>query len=250
MCAIALSVAACDTIDVRDTSEQATASFTDTLTITTSTELRLVGINGSVVAAGDAPDGLVQIVGTRRVRSESIADARERLADIEVTIEEIGAVVAVTTTHRREPNGRAYEVDYTIFVPPSFGVDITQANGTVSVARIQSAVVIDNTNGAVDALTNGDLDIAVANGAIEADATVPSGGTINLASVNGEVSLAIPTNTSAVFAAAIVNGTIELDNLQLDEQTITANEVNGRLGAGNGTITLRVTNGGIRAIGR
>jgi Toastrack DUF4097 len=242
---------ACSGLGPSDTDIDATAEFADTLAITTSTRLVLRGINGTVAVTGNMPAGTVIVEGMRRVRSDRIDDARDRLNDISVRITELGNAINVTTEHLEDPDGRSYEVDYRVFVPPTFQVDVEQVNGEIRVLELRDGIVINSVNGSVDATqVSGNLQVNVTNGAIEADVTLRAGGVVDLSTVNGDLSLTIPASTSSTLEATIVNGSIEITNLLLDGQTITSSRVTGTLGGGNGTITLTVTNGGISAIGR
>lgn len=241
---------ACSGLGPNDTDIDATAAFADTLAITTSTRLVLRGINGTVAVTGNMPAGTVIVEGVRRVRSDNIDDARDRLNDISVRIGELGDAVNVTTEHLEDPDGRSYEVDYRVFVPPTFQVDVEQVNGEIRVQELHE-VVVNSVNGSVDATdVSGNLRVNVTNGAIAADVTLRPGGVVDLHTVNGDVGLTIPASTSSTLEAMVVNGSIKITNLLLNGQTITSSRVTGTLGGGNGTITLTVTNGGIEAIGR
>jgi len=242
---------ACSGLGPNDTDIEATAAFADTLAITTSTRLVLRAINGTVAVTGNMPAGTVIVEGVRRVRSDNIDDARDRLNDISVRIAELGNVVNVTTEHLEDPDGRSYEVDYRVFVPPAFQVDVEQVNGEIRIQELRDEIVVNSVNGSVEATNvSGNLRVNLTNGPIDADATLRGGGGVDLRTVNGDVSLTIPAGTSSTLEAMVVNGSIEITNLLLNDQTITSSRVTGTLGGGNGTIKLTVTNGGIEAIGR
>ena len=242
---------ACSGLGPNDTDIEATAEFADTLTITTSTLLVVEAINGTVAVTGDQPAGTVIVEGVRRVRSDGLQDAQDRLNDISVRVTELGNAINVTTEHLQDPDGRSYEVDYRIFVPPTFEVDVEQVNGEIDVQELRVGIVVNSVNGGVDVIdVSGDLRVNVTNGAIDASVTMRAGGIVDLRTVNGGIALDVPTNTSSTLEATVVNGSIEITNLLLNGQTITSSRVTGTLGGGDGTITLNVTNGGIEAIGR
>jgi len=79
--------------------------------------------------------------------------------------------------------------------------------------------------------------------------TVPSHLNIAVDNVNGSIVLDIPQNTSAEFFASLVNGSISLQNLTLHNRVATSKSLQGRLGDGQGMITLRTTNGNIDVSG-
>lgn len=248
---VSFIAAACSGLGPSDTDIDATAEFADTLTITTSTLLVVDAINGTVSVTGDQPAGTVIVEGVRRVRSDRLDDAQERLNDISVRIAELGNAINVTTEHLKDPDGRSYEVDYRISVPPTLQVDVEQVNGEIKIQELRNTVSVHSVNGGVDATDiSGDLRVNVTNGTINAAVTMRAGGNVDLQSVNGGISLSVPANTSSTLEATVVNGSIDITNLLLNGQTITSSRVTGTLGGGDGTITLTVTNGGIEAIGR
>ena len=60
----------------------------------------------------------------------------------------------------------------------------------------------------------------------------------------------IPKSTSATVDARIVNGLIAVRGLDLSRLTVSNRSISGRLGSGDGTITLRVVNGNLSLIGK
>ncbi|MDH3267535.1 MAG: hypothetical protein OEM46_01655 [Ignavibacteria bacterium] len=79
--------------------------------------------------------------------------------------------------------------------------------------------------------------------------TVPSHLNIVVDNINGSIVLEILQNTSAEFFASLVNGSISLQNLTLHNRVATSKSLQGRLGDGQGMITLRTTNGNIDVSG-
>jgi len=79
--------------------------------------------------------------------------------------------------------------------------------------------------------------------------SVPAQLNIAVDNVNGSIALDIPQNTSADFSASLVNGSISLQNLTLHNRVTTSKSLQGRLGDGQGMISLRTTNGNIDVLG-
>jgi len=79
--------------------------------------------------------------------------------------------------------------------------------------------------------------------------TVPSHLNLVVNNVNGSIALDIPQSTSAEFFASLVIGSISLQNLTLYNRVATSKSLQGRLGEGEGTITLKTTNGNIDVSG-
>ena len=96
---------------------------------------------------------------------------------------------------------------------------------------------------------NGNLDINLTNGEVSCNMMLPENGSCEITSINAKITLQIPQNTSADFAAGVLNGTVSVTNLDLQNLQSTNNFVNGLLGDGNGTIKLEAVNGVINASG-
>ena len=67
--------------------------------------------------------------------------------------------------------------------------------------------------------------------------------------VNGNITLDLPTNTSAEFSANVNSGSIVISNLVLQSEVITPTSVTGTLGNGEGEISLETVTGDINVSG-
>jgi hypothetical protein len=194
--------------------------------------LRLEGVNGRVRIEGSYDSASVLVAGERIVKSDSDEDARRHLEYLEVRIEELGDELAVRTIQPENSSGRNYQVNYTISLPGSWSVEVSELNGNVILSDIHGSARVD-----------------LMNGAIEADLVLPMDGEIDLQTVNGEIDLDIPARTSAQFSADIVNGSINVSGLTLRNEVKTRNSLQGTLGEGRGQVSLRTTNGRINVKG-
>jgi DUF4097 and DUF4098 domain-containing protein YvlB len=140
--------------------------------------------------------------------------------------------ILVETIQPEQTGGRNYTVVYTITVPQRFDVSVTNVNGDVNPRQILGNVSVELTNGQIDS-----------------QVTLPRDGTIDLATTNGSITLRIPQNTGAAFSANVTNGNISVTNLNLQGQVSTSNSLQGTLGDGRGTISLRAVNGNISVTG-
>ena len=95
----------------------------------------------------------------------------------------------------------------------------------------------------------GNSAVSLVNGQIIAKITLPLNGSIEMANVNGNIELEIPTNTSAEFSAGLVNGNITITNLVLQNQVSSSTSLTGTFGNGEGTIALATVNGNINTTG-
>lgn len=76
------------------------------------------------------------------------------------------------------------------------------------------------------------------SGTLDSEITLPVDGTIDLHTVNGNINLAIPADTSAELSAHVIFGSISVSTLLLQNETSTSDFLIGTLGDGQGTITL------------
>ncbi|MBN2424434.1 MAG: DUF4097 family beta strand repeat protein [Calditrichaceae bacterium] len=70
-------------------------------------------------------------------------------------------------------------------------------------------------------------------------------GTCNLASLHGDISLAIPDHTSSLVSAYAASGEIKYSGLVFNSVTISGQTMTGVLGSGDGMIDLRTDDGDI-----
>lgn len=232
------------------TDQIAEASFSYEIPITGQSIFQIEAINGSIKFAGGLTQGVV-VRGVRAVGSETIEDAEERLAGLEVGITEGGSTILVETIQPDNTEGRNYTIDYEIILPETLESVVLQVNGTIAIEGMRGDLVAELVNGEIELEDiEASVTVSVVNGNIESDIIMPAGGNLVQSIVNGEIELTIPDTTSAEFSASINNGEISLSGLSLDNQTSTGNSVTGTLGSGNGTITLEVVNGEITVTGR
>jgi len=229
---------------------EAQEPFSYAVEVTTQTAVVLNGINGDIEFVGVAGLDSVFVEGTRRVFSNSLADAEAHLPDVDVVIDVRTGEIGVQTEQPSPSGGRNYVVDYQVTVPIDLRVQIENANGNIVVESLENTARAQVANGNVildDIL--GDVLAQTGNGNIVCTATLTAEGQLSLTTGNGNINLQIPTSTSAQFSAAVGNGVITISGLSLQDPTITANLVTGRLGAGDGQIALATGNGNITAVG-
>ena len=253
---------------VANTNFEASEDFSFTVAVTSQTSLIVNGINGNVEVTGSAAATEVTVAGTKRVKSESVEDARDNLSRLTVNASSTSTAVFAETTQPAETGGRTFIVDYRITVPASLRVEVSNLNGNVHVQQTVSNVEVVNLNGNVDldevagiasvTLTNGNIDIddhagsvgaITTNGNVQTEAVLPLNGTLDLASTNGNVQITVPQNTSADVTASLANGQIRVSNLTLSNLVQTPTSLSGTLGAGEGTIDLTTVNGDVDLIG-
>jgi len=236
--------------NVDNTDFVAERAFSFRVGVVNHSQLRLESINGNVMIAGVSQSDSVIITGEMRVGSESIKDAEAHLDLLEVNVQDLGDEIFVKTVQPEKTGGRSYVVDYDITLPKYFEVLTNSVNGSVTVDSIDNDVSVVNVNGLISLHEIfGSVFTELVNGEIEAEVTLPLDGTIDMSLVNGNIDLEIPVNTSAEFSASVTIGIISLSNLSLQNEVSTPTSLQGTLGSGQGTISLRTVNGNISVSG-
>ena len=232
--------------DVRNTDSTARTPFEFTIDVTGQTKLRLDSINGNVEIRGSSNSNSVVVTGERRVESESASDAAEYLEKLEVRVTEGSHEIEVRTVQPDNNHGRNLVVDYTITMPSRLEVVARNVNGNISVEAIENDVRVTNVNGIIDlAGIIGSAEVDLVNGQISAEVSLPAGGEIDMETVTGQIQLDIPSTTSADFSARLTNGVISVTNLEVQNDVQELRSRRGRLGNGDGNISLSTFLGNI-----
>jgi len=189
-------------------------SFEYSTDLSSQTTLSIENVNGEVEMQSVTGLNQVLISGEKIVSSDSYQDAYSHLKDITVDINELTGELFVKTIQPDFSKGRSYSVNYVIKVPAQLSVYVKNVNGKIS-----------------------------------GHVSVPTNGTIDMNLQNGNIDLGLPQSTSAEFSASLLNGSISMQNLTLYNKVQTSKTLRGRLGEGQGVITLSTTNGKISVAG-
>jgi DUF4097 and DUF4098 domain-containing protein YvlB len=182
----------------------------------------------------------IRIEGTRRVRSESEADARRHLDGLLVDVREGNETVFVETSQPGKNRGRVYQVEYRITVPLGTKVTVLAGAGPVDVRSVGGDVEVDVGSGTVTLDgTTGNVRATGAAGEIRASLSLSPGGTVELALGAGPITLDIPKSTSAKLRAATGAGLIRLLNLDLKDEDSRPLVFRGTMADGKGVVDLR-----------
>ncbi len=226
--------------------EQLREEFHQSYPLTANGRFELSNINGNVqIAAWDRNEVKVDAVKTAR--------SKERLDECRIEVDAQPDSVRVATKYPERQWGRHSDednpatVDYTISVPRSARLDsIKLVNGSLKIDGVSGDVRASSVNGNVSASgLSGRVDVSSVNGA--ADATMLSlANDLNVHSVNGRVTVTIPSDAKADVHASTVNGHIGNDfGLNVDRGRYVGSSMNGRLGSGGPHIDLKTVNGSI-----
>ncbi|MFB3815790.1 MAG: DUF4097 domain-containing protein [Terriglobales bacterium] len=205
--------------------------------------IELSNLNGDVrITAADTSEVKIDAV-----KHSSDAD---RVRDTRIVVDaRPDAIIIETKTDRTSwfgNNGPA-SVDYTIQVPRTARLDkIGLVNGSVAITGVTGGVRASSVNGSVTAENvGGNLELKTVNSSARASVAT-LGNTISLKSVNGPVSLTIPSDSKADITAKSVNGSIENDfGLYVKKGPYVGRKLSGRLASGGTEISLKTVNGSI-----
>jgi len=240
-----------DWTPISDLDFESSDSFSEEIDVENHTRMRLHGINGEISITGVSGADSVVISGTKRVESNSIQDANRHLENITVDVQSSANEVLVETIQPPSTWGRQYSVDYTITLPTYMEVQLDTVNGDITIQSMDNDIAVDHTNGNVS-LTEiaGSTEVDLVNGTIDSEVVLPLGGTIDLYTVNGNINLDIPEDTSADFEAEVNIGSITLSALVVQDEVIRSTSLTGILGSGQGTISLEAdSTGSISVVG-
>ena len=226
---------ACDSSDTDNggsTDFEAKETFSYTFSARQFNALHLDGISGYVSITGTVAGTAIQISGEKIVASSSIDDATQHLDDLEIVIDESGVTLKVKTEQPDDPRGRNYIVNYTITIPASKDLKVSNVNGNVELGQLAGKIEVDLVNGSVQCMGS----------------SAPARD-VRLSTVNGSIDYGIPVSASARLLATVVNGHISLSNLDISNAQITPTQVSLVLGGGGVNVQLSTVNGDVFACG-
>jgi hypothetical protein len=191
------------------------------------------------------------------------ADAEKAIVNVVYSDTVVGDKLGVKA---EMPSGnRPYGAAFTITAPDSTNLSLSTTNGDVNVTNTVGDINASTTNGNVEltvtsgtasvSTTNGKLNLSVhsgplygatTNGAVDCDlAALGPTEDAGLATTNGDVTLLLPADVSAVIDATNTNGTITIHDFTVIYEQQTATHVRGRIGSGASSITITTTNGDV-----
>jgi DUF4097 and DUF4098 domain-containing protein YvlB len=145
--------------------------------------LHVNNLAGDIVVTG-ASGGEIRVDTLKHGRGASDSDARQQLANVDISVQKVGTRVEIETNHTR--NSRAW-VDYTISVPLGTTVELRSVSGDIRVSNVRGEVRAESVSGDVEATT---LTRAASLKSVSGDVSatsVSSDTELSLSSVSGEV---------------------------------------------------------------
>jgi hypothetical protein len=224
----------------------------ETLSNLSTIDLDARGNGGVFIRGWDRPD--VQMRARVTVWDDS-ADAAARVAkDIQITTTG-GRIRADGPRDRRDRrrsrdwDDRYWAVAFELQVPRKADVRVDATNGGIIVEDVRGRIDAKTVNGGiVFGDVNGDIRGQTVNGGVRAELSNEKwdGPGLDLTTVNGGVSLAVPSGFSGELEARTANGGISVDfPITISGLINSRRQIRGTLGSGGARINLSAVNGGI-----
>ena len=227
--------------------------FEQTYPFSKTGNVRVSNVNGSITVEAWDRDEI-------RLEATKIADSKEALADVEIRVDSTADSFSVEADYKNRWNDkrndnrpRKLEVEFRLSVPRTAVLnEIETVNGSVTVSNFTNVTKISAVNGNVMATNiRGTANLSTVNGQVNADFDRVDGSSkINLSTVNGTVSLIVPSDVNATIRADSLNGNITNDfGLPVRKGQYVGRDLYGRVGSGDAQIKLSSVNGRL-SIGR
>jgi len=232
--------------------EEVREEFHQTYPLSATGRVSLENINGGVqIKVWDRP--AVQVDAIKR------AYRRDRLAEAKIEVSTTEENIRIKTEYPDEnQNFRSGEgrynnpaiVDYTLTVPRKAALEsIELINGAIDIDGVEGNVKASSINGKVTAKgLAGEARLSTINGPLQVTFTqLDESKAIELGSVNGNLTLVIPSNANASVRAGTVHGGISTDfGLKIKHGEYVGHSLDGQIGTGGPRIKIGKVNGGIR----
>ena len=238
--------------DPGDSGEEFREEFHQTYPLSATGRVALENINGGVqIKVWDR--AAVQVDATKK------AYRKERLAEAKIEIDSTEDNLHIKTEYPdwnqnfRSGNDRwdnPATVEYILTVPRKANLESVELiNGSLDIDGTEGTVRASSINGRVNARgLLGDVKLSTINGPLQATFTqLNESRPISLSSVNGSVTMVIPSDANASVRAGTVHGGISNDfGLRVKHGEYVGHSLDGQIGNGGPRIKLGNVNGGIQ----
>jgi len=216
--------------------------------------IEIKGINGGIKATGTSGDQ-VTVSAVKKGKKDDPADVR-----VEV-VEHAGGVTicAVYPDAEGKKNecapgdkGRLSSQDndvsvaFTIQVPAGVRLVATTVNGDIEAGDLSADAVATTVNGDIKVSTGGLAKATTVNGSIHAAmGRADWDGTMSFNTVNGSITVSLPSGASTDVSAATVNGGMETDFPLTVKGRFSMKNMKGTIGSGGRDLDMATVNGSI-----
>jgi len=227
-----------------------TEEFHQTYPLPATGRVSIENINGGVrIAVWD--QNVVKVDAVKK------ANQQEKLAEAKIDVSTTADSVRIKTEYGDQTSGegksRSYNnpatIEYSLTIPRKARIDSADlVNGSLDIEGAEGDVKAACVNGQIRARgLTGEVKLSTVNGGVEAtivrlDEAKPT--TLN--SVNGSITLIIPSESNAQVRASTVHGAITNDfGLQVNDGQFVGHDLSGQIGTGGPRIRLNNVNGSI-----
>jgi DUF4097 and DUF4098 domain-containing protein YvlB len=200
------------------------------------------GANGGVsVKAWDGAGVLV------RSKIEASAEDAGRASALASQIRVDVSAGEVSASGPEASRGHGWSVAYEVFVPRQADLKLKTLNGAISISDVRGNIQFGAVNGAVSLKRlAGSVEGHTENGALNIELAGDrwDGVKLDARTTNGGINVSMPERYSAHFETATVNGTLSL-NIPTTMRGETGKRVVTDLGSGGPTVHVETTNGGV-----
>ncbi len=242
--------AAVEPVVVVEPGEELREEFHQTYNLLPTGRVSLENINGGVqIKVWDR--GAVQVDAIKK------AYRRDRLNEARIEVNATEENIRIKTEYpdrdqyfRSDRYDNPAKVEYTLTVPRKAVLEsIELVNGPIDIEGVEGNVKASSINGPLVARgLMGEARLSTVNGPLEATFTqLDESKPISLASVNGNLTVIIPSNANASLRAGTVHGGISTDfSLKVKHGEYVGHSMDGQIGTGGPRIKLGNVNGAIR----
>ena len=233
-----------------ETGEELREEFHQTYNLSPTGRVSLENINGGAQ---------IKVWDRAAVQVDAIKKAyrRDRLNEARIEVNATEENIRIKTEYPDRDQyfrGDRYDnpatVEYTLTVPRKAVLEsIEMVNGSIDIDGVEGNVKASSINGRLGARgLMGEARLSTVNGPLEATfAQLDESKPISLASVNGNLTLVIPSNANASIRAGTVHGGISTDfGLKVKHGEYVGHSMDGQIGTGGPRIKLGNVNGAIR----
>jgi Toastrack DUF4097 len=218
--------------------------------------IEIKGVNGDVIAE---PSGSNEVEVTADKRSR-----RDDPASVQIQVVPHAGGVTICAVYPSREGSRPNEcapgnggrmntqnndvtVKFAVRVPAGVGFVGKTVNGQVEANRLNGDVTLETVNGSINFSTSGTVRAATTvNGSIRGEmGRADWSDTLEMTTVNGGITLTLPSTLSTDVRASTVNGDINTEFPLTTTGRISRRRIEGTIGGGGRTLSLESVNGGI-----
>jgi hypothetical protein len=215
-----------------------------TVTLAPGSNVRVSGINGSVVIETSDSD-------RAEINIQIKASSQEAMERRPIVVENTSNSLTIRAENDRE--GRRFDGDrgwvrheVRLRLPRAISLKVSGVNGKVEVGQITGEVAVNGVNGRVDVAQAGTAtELSGINGHTSVAIKRVGEGGLRVSGINGGVEIGLPAGTNADVEVRSVNGGINSDIPLQVQGEMRRGQLIGKMGSGGAQITVSGINGGV-----